>query len=100
MLRVSFRTRWLYRELIMRKTLLPALAGLFLLAGCARNYVIVQSDFTRINVNNKPKYKEGYYYYRDAHGQETRISAGRVREVAPASMVGDLNSQFKPVQTK
>jgi len=89
-----------YRELIRRKTLLPALAGLFLLAGCARNYVIVQPDFTRINVNNKPKYKEGYYYYRDAHGQETRISAGRVREVAPASMVSDPNSGFKPVQTK
>jgi hypothetical protein len=95
MLLLSCRTRWLYRELIMRKTLLPALAGLFLLAGCARNYVIVQNDFTRINVNNKPKYKEGYYYYRDARGQETRISAGHVREVAPANMVSDPNAGFK-----
>jgi hypothetical protein len=84
-----------YRELIMRKTLLPTLAGLLLLAGCAQNYVIVQNDFSRIYVNNKPKFKDGYYYYKDSRGQETWISGGKVREVAPANMVTDPNAGFK-----
>jgi len=79
----------------MRKTLLPALAGLFLLSGCAHGYVIVQNDFSRIYVKNKPKFKDGYYYYKDARGQEAWISSGRVREVGPADMVGDQNAQFK-----
>jgi len=83
----------------MTKLLLPFLAGLLLLAGCAQNYVIVRSDFSRLYVNNKPKYRDGYYYFKDADGQPDRISAGRVREVSPASMVDDPNSRFKPVHT-
>ena len=83
----------------MIKLLLSTLAGLLLLTGCARNYVIVRSDFSRIYVNNRPKYKDGYYYYKDASGEQTRIPAGRVREVAPASMVSDPNAAFKPVHS-
>jgi len=90
----------IYPESIMRKTLFPALAGLVLLAGCAQHYVIVRTDFSRIYINNKPKFKDGYYYYKDATGQETSISSGRVREVSPANMVDDPNAKFKSVQTK
>jgi hypothetical protein len=79
----------------MTKLFLPAIAGLLLLAGCAQHYVIVQTDFTRISTDSKPKYKDGYYYFTDARGQQTRISAGKVREVSPASMVDEPNSQFK-----
>ena len=79
----------------MRKTLLPALAGLVLLAGCAQHYVIVRTDFSRIYINNKPKFKDGYYYYKDATGQQTSISSGKVREVSPADMVTDPNAGFR-----
>jgi len=80
----------------MRKTLLPALTGILLLTGCARNYVIVQNDFSRIYVHNKPKFKDGYYYYKDAHGEQQVISSNRVREVSPADMVSNPNAPFKP----
>ena len=83
----------------MTKLLLPTLVGLLLLAGCSQNYVIVRTDFTRLYVNNKPKYKDGYYYYKDFDGQPTRIPAGRVREVAPTNMVSDPNAKFKPVHS-
>jgi len=83
----------------MAKSFLPLLVALLFVAGCSQNYVIVRSDFSRLYVNNKPKYKDGYYFFKDANGQPDSISAGRVREVAPASMVDDPNSQFKPVHS-
>lgn len=79
----------------MRKILLSALAGLSLLSGCAHGYVIVQNDFSRIYMNNKPKFRDGYYYYKDGSGKEAWIPAGRVREVGPADMVSDPNDGFK-----
>lgn len=84
----------------MTKSLFPILAGLLLLGGCAQHYVIVRSDFSRIYINNKPKFKDGYYYFKYANGQADRISAGRVREVAPADMVSDPNAGFKDVHSK
>jgi hypothetical protein len=84
----------------MTKSLFLLLAGLLFFAGCAQNYVIVRSDFSRLYLNNKPKYRDGFYYFKDANGQPDRISAGRVREVAPASMVDDPNSQFKSVHAR
>jgi len=83
----------------MTKSFLTLLAALLFVAGCSQNYVIVRSDFTRLYVNNKPKYKDGYYYFKDANGQPDRISSGRVREVSPASMVSDPNAGFKPIHT-
>jgi hypothetical protein len=83
----------------MPKPLLLLFAGLLLLSGCARNYVIVRTDFSKLYVNNKPIYKDGYYYYKDAQGQPMRLSAGRVREVSPAHMVSDPNAGFKPVHS-
>jgi uncharacterized lipoprotein YajG len=79
----------------MSKPLLTILAGLLLLAGCAQHYVIVQNDFTQISASTKPKLKDGYYYYKDAQGKDASISSGRVREVAPASMVTDPTAGFK-----
>jgi len=84
----------------MTKSLFPIFAGLLLLGGCAQHYVIVRSDFSRIYINNKPKFKDGYYYFKYANGQADRISAGRVREVAPADMVSDPNAGFKDVHSK
>jgi hypothetical protein len=83
----------------MAKSLLLLLAGLLFFAGCAQHYVIVRSDFSRIYINNKPKYKDGYYYFKYANGQADRISAGHVREVSPADMVSDPNAGFKPVHS-
>lgn len=84
----------------MRKALLALFVSLLFLAGCSQNYVIVRTDFSRLYVNNKPTYKDGYYYYKDANGQPMRISSGRVREVSPANMVSDPNARFKPVHSE
>jgi len=83
----------------MTKPFLLLLAVLLLLSGCSHNYVIVRTDFSKIYVNNKPKYQDGYYYYKDANGQPMRISGGHVREVSPADMVSDPNAGFKPVHS-
>ena len=83
----------------MTKKLLPALAGLLLLAGCAQNYVIVKTSGERITARGKPKLVNGYYRFKDASGQETQLFASRVREIAPANMVSDPTAAFKPVHS-
>jgi len=85
----------------MRKTFLPALALLLVLTGCAQNYVIKMSDGTSVQSKTKPKLVNGFYHYTDASGQEGRpIYSGRIREIAPASMVTDETAGFKPVQSR
>jgi hypothetical protein len=85
----------------MTKMLLPLLAGLLLLTGCARNYVISLNSGGSIRTTGKPHRENGFYYYKETPGGEThRIFASRVREIAPASMVSDPNAAFKSVQSK
>jgi len=79
----------------MTKSLLPILAGFFLLAGCARNYTIVKTSGEHVTAHGKPKYANGYYYYTDATGHKTRVFASRVREIAPANMVSDPAAGFQ-----
>ena len=65
-----------------------------LLTGCARNYVITMSNGARITTKGKPKLQNGSYVFKDASGQPAQVSAGRVREIAPASMSTVEGSQF------
>lgn len=85
----------------MKKLLLPALAALFILSGCAQTYVITLTDGERISTHGKPHLEHGYYHFKDASGHDAQVFTGRVREVAPASMATpDASSMFKPVSTK
>ena len=79
----------------MKQLLLLALLGSSLLCGCSRQYVMTMNNGARITTNGKPKLDGQSYVFKDAKGQEVRVPAGRVREIAPASMVQD-NAQFKP----
>ena len=57
-----------------------------LLSGCARSYVITLTNGGRVVSAGKPKLKDGYYTYKDVHGEKYTVSELRVREIAPASM--------------
>jgi len=48
----------------------------------------------RITAKGKPKLQNGSYVFKDASGQPAQVSAGRVREIAPASMATVEGSQF------
>ena len=82
----------------MKRLLLPALAGLLILSGCARKYVIIMGNGERITTVGKPRLDGNYYHFKDASGREgIPIHTGRVREIAPASMASPSpNSPFKP----
>jgi hypothetical protein len=79
----------------MTKPLLPLLAGLLLLTGCAHGYVLTLSSGGSIHTGSKPKLVNGFYYFKDASGNPAPpVFAGRVTEIAPASMASD-NSKPK-----
>ncbi len=65
------------------------------LCGCARHYVITLNNGSQISTTSKPKLKSGMWVYKDAQGNDAATPAGRVTEVAPASMAGDSGAQFK-----
>jgi len=74
------------------------LSGLLLLAlllcGCARTYIITLTNGARVTSKGKPKLQNGSYVFKDVKGQPAQVSAGRVREIAPASMSTEEGSQF------
>lgn len=71
--------------------------AVLLLCGCARNYVITLKNGTRISTVGKPKFEKGVYIFKDGLGQKAYVPAGRVREVAPASMVAEHDkTRFDP----
>jgi hypothetical protein len=86
----------------MKNRLLATLAGLLILSGCARGYIITLNDGERIKAASKPHLERDFFYFKDASGHDaTPVYSGRVREVAPASMASpDPSSVFKPVSTK
>jgi len=86
----------------MTKTLLPALVGLLLLAGCSHGYVLTLNNGDRVRAASKPRLVNGFYYYKDSSGREGRpVFSGGVREIAPASMASeDTRTTFKPAQLK
>lgn len=75
--------------------LLPVLVMICcLFTGCARHYVITLTSGARITTLSKPKLKGPVYVFKDAKGQPAQVSAGRVREIVPASMAREEGSQF------
>jgi len=65
-----------------------------MLSGCASQYVITLHNGRQIMAASKPHLKQGTYVFKDAEGKPASVSAGRVREVAPASMVKDSSKGF------
>ena len=70
----------------MKKLALPLLVGLLVVSGCASHYVIRLTNGTEITAANKPQREGGAYRFKDAKGEEHLVPAGRVREIAPASI--------------
>jgi hypothetical protein len=73
------------------KYILLALVGASLVTGCSSGYVLTLNNGSQIRSTNKPVLKQGAYVYKDAKGKDVFIPAGRVAEVAPASMVKQSN---------
>ena len=79
----------------MKLTFSAIAAILIMLTGCASRYVITLSNGSQVVTAGKPKLVNGYYVGKDTRGNPVEVSAGRVREVAPASMVEDEKATFK-----
>ena len=79
----------------MKRVLLALVLSSSLLTGCTRHYVITLNNGACITTFGKPQLQGGSYVFKDAQGQPAYVPAGRVREIAPASMVKDEQSQFK-----
>jgi hypothetical protein len=66
------------------------------LTGCARQYVIKKSNGVKIVTASKPKLKKGFYTFKDAAGNENRVSQNQVLEIEPASMAEEEKTRFTP----
>ena len=85
---------------IMRRSLFLLALGLLMLSGCARHYVITLSNGSRIGTRGKPHLQGGFYVFKDAMGRESYVGAGRVVEIAPASMANQAGPVFTPTPRK
>jgi hypothetical protein len=80
----------------MKRISLTLLVVPLLLAGCARHYVITMTNGARVTAVGKPKLEDRAYVFKDVHGEKTTVPAGRVAEIAPASMTNQQKETFKP----
>jgi len=81
----------------MKKAWLPSLLILIVLTGCANHYVLKLTNGAEITTVNKPRFKDGGWYFKDAKGDEHFVPAARVNEVAPVSTAA-RESKPKPVK--
>ena len=79
----------------MRALTVLVLASAMTLSGCAHNYVVTLNNGSRVTASTKPRLERGNYYFKDMQGRDSYVPAGRVREIAPASMAEDEASKFK-----
>jgi hypothetical protein len=80
----------------MKKISLYLFLGMLCLCGCSSRYVLTLNNGSQVGTTTKPQLRNGTYYFKDVSGQDASVPAGRVREVAPASMAGQPQSQFNP----
>ena len=71
---------------LMKKTACLLLLGVLACGGCARHYVLTLTNGAQIDAFGKPRHQADAYVFKNGAGQEQMIPAGRVREIAPASM--------------
>jgi ABC-type Fe3+-hydroxamate transport system substrate-binding protein len=79
----------------MKKTTSLFLLGGLLLCGCSRNYTITTNSGGQIAARGKPRLSDGAYVYKDLQGRTATVPAGRVREIAPSSMVNNPSDQYR-----
>ncbi len=65
------------KQILLRLVLLVAMLG----AGCRSHYQLTLNNGGAITAYSKPKLVSGAYVFKDANGQETQVSAGRVRAI-------------------
>jgi hypothetical protein len=70
------------------------------LTGCARQYVIKKSNGVKIVTASKPKLKNGFYTFKDAAGNQNRVSQNQVLLIEPASMAEEEKTRFTPPKPK
>ena len=80
----------------MTRLILPLLVGLLVLSGCANHYVIKLTNGAELTTASKPQLKDGAYHFKDAKGQDRAVAAGRVREIAPASVAAEEKKAKPP----
>ena len=80
----------------MNKLSFLFLLGCLALTGCARHYVMTLSNGSQIDAYGKPKLADGRYHFKNGQGKDTDLSAGQVREIAPASMAHEGQTTFNP----
>lgn len=80
----------------MKQTWMAFLLAPLLCAGCARHYVIILNNGAHIASRGKPQLQHGAYVFKNAKGQPASVPSGRVREIAPASMVKAREGAFTP----
>ena len=78
----------------MNKISLLLVLSLSVLCGCAHTYVITLDNGKRITTASKPKLEKGRYVFKDAKGRPLYVPKGRVREIAPASMMKEEKPMF------
>ena len=76
------------------KKILILLSSVVLLTGCASRYIITLNNGSQIIAHSKPQFKDGAYGFKDVNGKDAFVSAGRVSEIAPASMA--TKNKFSP----
>ena len=81
-------------QCLMKKSAWVLLIAIVLLTGCAHSYVITLTNGSQIYTDSKPHLDRNSYYYKDIKGRDCYIPAGRVREIAPASMVKEEKPLF------
>jgi hypothetical protein len=67
----------------MRKVVWVALWAALMVTGCRTNYQLTLNNGNRITTSNKPKLVNGYYVFKDLHGQTNFVAESRVRAIEP-----------------
>jgi hypothetical protein len=80
----------------MNRLPLLILLGALALSGCARHYVLTLHNGSQVDAWGKPKLTNGNYHFKNAQGKDSQMSASRVSEIAPASMVRDEQKALTP----
>ena len=75
--------------------------ALLFVSGCARYYNVTMSSGHVITAKGKPHYDKpnGVFVFKDVKGQERRIPAGSVSQIAPASDHSDPTG-FNPKSSR
>ena len=84
----------------MKTLLLPLLASLLVLCGCAHEYVIKLTNGNQVTAASKPKLQGSAYHYKDAHGNDISIPSGKVTEIEPAASAKDESKTFQQPTTE